>query len=125
MKSTGSGQRPKRLAHPAVDSVKLKDVSTSPTTSAEADKDVTRSGQLIGFDVLHFSVNPVTGRTTIRGSVDVRDGLIYGALTSSITSSVATGRVTGGTGAFRHATGRIVARAVTNSKTVVTIVYTP
>lgn len=104
-------------------SVELKAVEYSRTVSAQTDSDF-KSGKLIGFDVLHFTVNPATGKVRIDGTVDVDGGLIYGTLASTTTSPTATGKITGGTGAFRGAAGRITATTESATKTVVTIVFT-
>lgn len=107
----------------AFTAVKVNTIEYSQTASAETDKDVS-SGKLIGFDVLHSNVNPTSNVVTITGAVDVQGGLIYGTLTSTTTSSVATGTVTGGTGAFKDATGTITAEEnKSGSKIAVKIVY--
>lgn len=102
-------------------SVKLKKVDLSKTTLVETDSDVSSSGKVLGFDVLHFTVSKT--KVTIDGTVDVAGGLIYGTLTSTTSSPKATGKVTGGTGTYKGATGSIKATATSATKTVITIVF--
>ncbi len=97
----------------------------SPTSLAATDEDFSTSGQLIGFAVLHFTTNPVSGELRIDAAVAVDGGVIYGRLRSaSSTSPIATGKVTGGTGAFRDAVGTITATAQSATASVVTVVFT-
>jgi hypothetical protein len=105
--------------------VEINAVDYSATGFAGEDEDLSTSGQLIGFDVLHFTVNPVSGIVRIDAAVDVDGGVIYGTLTSaSTTSPIAIGKVTGGTGAFRDAAGTITATAESATQSLVTVVFT-
>lgn len=100
-------------------------IQYSATALAATDEAFSTSGQLIGFDVLHFTTNPVSGKVRIDAAVDVEGGVIYGTLTSaSISSPIIIGRVTGGTGAFRDAAGTITATAESATKSLVTVVFT-
>lgn len=105
-------------------SVGLKSVDYSQTVTAQADTDYSTSGKLIGFDVLHFTVNAASGKVRIDGAVNVYGGVIYGTLASTTTSPTAYGRVTGGTGAYRGASGTITATTESATETLVTIVFT-
>src|ERR1700677_4593703 len=58
----------------------LNAVEYSPTASAGTDEDFSTSGTLIGFDVLRFTTNPVSGKVRIDAAVDVDGGIIYGTL---------------------------------------------
>jgi hypothetical protein len=107
--------------------VEVNAVAYSATALAASDDDYSTSGQLIGFDVLHFTTNPVSGKVRISAAVVMDGGVIYGALTSaSATSPVFTGKVTGGTGAFRDAAGTITVTAENASGTTsdVTVAFT-
>lgn len=105
-------------------SVVLKSDDYSPTVTAQTDTDYSTSGRLIGFDVLHFTANPASGKVRIDGAVDMSGGVIDGTLWTTTTSPTASGRVTGGTGAFRGASGTITATTESATKTLVTIVFT-
>jgi hypothetical protein len=98
--------------------------SFSRTTGAVADKDVNKAGKVIGFDVLTFSFNQKTKTVSIGATVDVKGGFLYGVLHQG-KGPVSRGKVTGGTGSFRHATGTITARNLNNAgtRTAVTITY--
>lgn len=105
--------------------VELQAVEYSNTALAATDEDFSTSGKLIGFDVLHFATNPVSGKVRIDAALDVDGGVIYGRLTSaSITSPIDIGKVTGGTGAFHNAAGTITATAESATQSVVTVVFT-
>ena len=100
-------------------------VGYSTTALAATDEDFSTSGKLIGFAVLYFKTNPVSGEVRIDAAVAVDGGVIYGRLTSaSSTSPIYTGKVTGGTGAFRDAAGTITATAQSATTSVVTVVFT-
>jgi hypothetical protein len=106
-------------------SVLKKLVIYTKTTVAEQDTDVNRAGKVIGFDELYATQ---TGKTT--GTADVAfaetGGLLYGALTLTHNGARAHGMVTGGTGAFKGATGTITVKPANSSGThsAVTITYT-
>ncbi|HXP19732.1 MAG TPA: hypothetical protein VN840_08815 [Streptosporangiaceae bacterium] len=100
-------------------------VGYSTTALAATDEDFSTSGKLIGFAVLYFTTNPVSGEVRIHAAVAVDGGIIYGRLTSaSSTSPIFTGKVTGGTGAFRDAAGTITATAQSATASLVTVVFT-
>ena len=94
-----------------------------PRPGAE-DKDVNKAGKVIGYDVLRFSVNPKTNTTSIGVAVDLSGGFLYGVMSES-DGPVTHGTVTGGTGAFKGATGTITAKALNQNGTriAVTITY--
>jgi hypothetical protein len=95
------------------------------TTVAEQDTDVTRAGKTIGFDELYATqTGPTTGTADIAYAVN--GGLLYGTLTLTDNGARAHGKVTGGTGRFKGATGTITAKPANKSGThaAVTITYT-
>jgi hypothetical protein len=104
-------------------SVTKRSVNLSRTSVAQQDTDVTRSGKVIGFDNLYITFNPKTGKARGNFAFDTKGGFIFGTL--RLPGSGATGRVTGGTGKFRHARGSLVARSLNRrgTRTAVTIRY--
>lgn len=104
-------------------SVQQATAKLSPTIQIAEDKDVT-AGKVIGYDVLRFSFNPKTNTTSIGVAVDLSGGFLYGVMTES-SGPVTHGTVTGGTGAFKGATGTIAAKALdqTGTRIAVTITY--
>ncbi len=108
----------------AFTSVRKDAVNFSKTSSGQADLDVNRAHKTIGYDMLHFTFNPKTGRATGGVTLDCKGGFLYGVLRVT-DSPVIHGRVTGGTGAFRGATGTITARVINKAgtRTAVTIKY--
>jgi len=95
------------------------------TSGALQDTDVNSKGATIGFDVLYFAY--VSGATApVNLTVDVAGGFIYGTGQVNITTMAFTdGKVTGGTGAFKSATGTITEKNLNKAgtKTAVTITY--
>jgi hypothetical protein len=104
-------------------SVTKNSIQFSRTTAAQQDTDVNAKGQVIGFDQLWLTFNPKTGRGWGNFTFDYRAGFIYGTL--RLSNSGATGTLTGGTGAYRHITGSLVARTLNKAgtRTAVTIRY--
>jgi hypothetical protein len=105
-------------------SVTERTVMFTKTTGAQQDRDVAR-GKLIGFDQLNFTVNTVTGAATGGATLDASGGFMYFAMTFAPNGQSAQGKVTGGTGAYRGATGKITAEAVNKSgtRTAITVTY--
>jgi hypothetical protein len=104
-------------------SVAKASVNLSKTMSAEQDTDVSSSGKVIGYDDLYFAYS----KTTAAGwfTLDVDGGFIYGTFTLNLkTGAITDGKVTGGARAFKGATGTLAAKAVSNTRTAVTITYT-
>jgi hypothetical protein len=104
-------------------SVTARSVNFTQSTAAQQDTDVSRAGKVIGLDELYLAFNPKT--KTARGDValDLAGGFLYG--TFKINNPVTHGRVTGGTGIYAGATGKITAKAVNKSGTrmAITITY--
>lgn len=105
-------------------SVQVATVKFSQTTGASEDKDVNKAGKVIGYDVIRFSFNAKTNTAALDLTVALSNGFLYSALSQS-DSPVIHGRLTGGTGAFRGASGTITAKPVGSdgTKTTVTITY--
>jgi hypothetical protein len=56
-------------------------------------------------------------------ALDIKGGFLYGVVTTTDGGKTFSGKLTGGTGAFKGATGTITAKAITSTKTAVTIIY--
>jgi len=104
-------------------SVTAKSAPFTARTEGLQDTDVNSAGKTIGFDDVYLTF---TGRTTGKGNVAVvlDGGFLYGTLATSNAGQTFSGKVTGGTGAFAKAAGKITAKAITSQKTAVTITYT-
>jgi hypothetical protein len=76
-----------------------------------------------GFDELYFAVTSASSAAAnVTG--DFNGGLLYGTFTVNFkTGAITNGKVTGGTGSFKGATGTIKAKAISSTKTAVTITY--
>jgi hypothetical protein len=115
-------------AHTATHTLKFISVtaSTVPFTNTAAgfqDTDVNSAGKTIGFNDLYVTI---TGKNAGIGNValDVKGGFLYGTIATANAGQTFSGKVTGGTGAFTGAVGTIAARAISSTKTAVTITYT-
>jgi hypothetical protein len=100
-------------------------VSFTKATEGIQETDVSKAGKTVGFDMLYFAVTSSTG-AAVNATVDTKGGILYGTFTVSLkTGAVTNGKVTGGTGAFKGATGTIKATALNKSGTkhAVTITY--
>jgi hypothetical protein len=120
---------PAASAHPVPHTLKFTSVeegqvSFSKTVSVAQDKDVSPAGKVIGYDVIRFLYNPRTNTGAISATVDLEGGFLYGQLRET-SSPVSHGTVTGGTGAFKGATGTITAKTLDQqgNRTAVTITY--
>lgn len=102
-------------------SVTKKTLVLSKTTVAEQDTDVTRSGKIIGFDMLYLTFNTKTQTGSGDFSFCTRGGMMMGTL--KLTKTGATGTITGGTGKFAGATGSVSATTLTKTRTAVTLKY--
>jgi hypothetical protein len=107
-------------------SIELKGLSFTKTHFGQSDKDVNSAHKTVGFDTLNGVFDPKTGSATIDVSFDAAGGFMYFHLhsTSSAGDSFA-GKMTGGTGKFKNATGSLVANNLnkSGSRTAVTITY--
>jgi hypothetical protein len=95
------------------------------TTGANQETDVNAAGKTVGFDVIYFAGTSATSGA-VNITVDTSGGFLYGTATVNIkTGAITNGKVTGGTGAFKGATGTIQAKALNKAGTkhAVTITY--
>ena len=73
--------------------------------------------------MLYFAATSPTS-VAVNATVDTKGGFLYGTFTLNLkTGAVTNGKVTGGTGAFKGATGTIKAKTISNTKHAVTITY--
>jgi hypothetical protein len=84
--------------------------------------DVNSKGKTIGYNV---GYEVITGRTsaTLSAATAVTGGLLYVTAATTDLGKTYNGRVTGGTGAFKGATGTVSAKRITGQKLAVTIIY--
>jgi hypothetical protein len=107
-------------------SIELKSLSFAKTQFGQSDKDVNSAHKTVGFDTLNGVFDPKTGAATIDVSFDTAGGFMYFHLHSSSPAGDAfAGKMTGGTGDFKNATGSLVAKNLnkSGSRTAVTITY--
>ena len=97
-------------------------VKFTSTTFGGQETDVNSTGKTIGFDDLHISGTSPSSFTA-HVALDIKGGFLYGVVTTTNGGKTFTGKVTGGIGTFKGATGTITAKAITSNKTAVTIVY--
>jgi hypothetical protein len=104
-------------------SVEVKSVTFTKTTFGVQDTDANTAGKTIGFDDLYVTI---TGRNSATADVafDFKGGFLYGTLTTSNGSTTFSGKVTGGTGAYKGAAGTITGKAIASKKSAETITYT-
>jgi hypothetical protein len=104
-------------------SVEKKSIMFTKSTGGQQDTDVNGAGKTVGFDMLYFAA---TSSTTAKMNltVDTAGGYLYGTANFNFkTGAVTNGKVTGGTGSFVGATGTVKAKAISDTKTAVTITY--
>jgi hypothetical protein len=102
-------------------SVTKTSVQFTKTTIGQQDTDVNAVGKTIGFDMLYIKFTSATS-AAVNVTGDFSGGFLYGTGTES-SSGFSNGKVTGGTGAFKGATGTIKTKTISKTKTAVTIVY--
>jgi len=98
-------------------------VQFTKTTFGQQETDVNATGKTLGFDEIYLAA---TSATTAAANVtgDYSGGMLYGTFKVNLKTGVITnGKVTGGTGAFAHATGTITAKPISSTKTAVTVTY--
>jgi hypothetical protein len=105
-------------------SVTKKSANFSKTSGGQSDWDVNKAGKVIGFDEIYFKFNPKTQTASGGVTLDTKGGFLYGTLKFS-NGPVTHGKVTGGTGIFKGATGTITGRNLNKrgTRTAVTITY--
>jgi hypothetical protein len=92
------------------------------TTNGLQETDVSSTGKTIGFDDVYVTFKG-NNSATANVAFDIKGGFLYGTVITTNAGKTFSGKVTGGTGAFKGATGTITAKALTNMKTAVTIIY--
>jgi hypothetical protein len=104
-------------------SVQKASVTFSKSSFAQQDTDVNAAGKTIGFDEIYgTAISTSTANVNITG--DFNGGFLYGTGTISFkTGAFSNGKVVGGTGVFKSAKGTITAKAISKTKTAVTITY--
>jgi hypothetical protein len=102
--------------------VTVKRVAFTKTNFGGQETDVNSTGKTIGFDDVNITF---TGASTAKGNVavDLKGGFLYGAIATTNGGKTFRGKVTGGTGPYKGATGTITAKEISTTKTAVTIVY--
>jgi len=105
-------------------SVQVKSINFSKTSFGQSDVDLNKAHKKIGFDTLNGVFDPKTGSVKIDVAIDTKGGFMYFHLHSTSESTFA-GKMTGGTGKFKHAHGTLVASNLnkSGSRTAVTITY--
>jgi hypothetical protein len=102
---------------------KSKQVSSKRLKSAviNVDKDV-KAGKYIGNDVVRFTF---TKKNSAKATVAAafKGGLIYASFNSTQNGTISAGKVTGGTGQFKNATGTITGHSTKSGDEKVTITY--
>jgi len=96
----------------------------SNSTEAEQDTDVNSKGKVVGYDMLYLAFVSST-TVAINITVDVNGGMLYGTATLNGEGVVSMGKVTGGTGSFKGATGKFTVKSLNKAGTrhAVTITY--
>jgi hypothetical protein len=98
-------------------------VSFSPATAGIQETDVNATGKTVGFDMLYFNIVS-SSSAAVNATIDTKGGFLYGTFNVNLkTGAVTNGKVTGGTGAFKGATGTITAKTISSTKHAVTITY--
>jgi hypothetical protein len=102
--------------------VRTKGISFTRSSGGDQETDVNSAGEVIGFDVVYAKI---TGKNsaTVNAAFDLKGGLLYATVTTTNGGKTFKGKVTGGTGAFKGATGTIIAKAISSKKTAITIIY--
>jgi len=113
-------------AHPVTHTLKFTAVSVnrvlfSNTNFGDQETDVNNTGKTIGFDDLNVTFTGPSGKGNV--ALSIKGGFLYGTISTTNTGKTFSGKVTGGTGAYRRATGTITAKAISSTKAAVTISY--
>jgi hypothetical protein len=102
--------------------VTVKRVTFTSTNLGLQETDVNGIGKTIGFDNVNITI---TGKNALTAgvAVDVKGGFLYGTVASTNGGMTFTGKVTGGTGPYKGATGTITGKSTASNKTAITIIY--
>lgn len=106
-------------------SVTKKSKMFTKTTGGQQDTDVNAKGKIIGFDMLYFRITSPHG-SAVNVTLDTKGGFLYGTLNVNFnTGKITNGKVTGGTGKFKGASGTIRAKNLNSAgtRTAVTVIY--
>ena len=104
-------------------SVTKASVGFSETSVGVQQTDVNKAGKVIGFDEVYGMAISASSADNYFTLV-TKGGLLYGTYTLNLVNGkVSDGKVTGGTGAFKHATGTLAAKAISTHKNTITITY--
>ena len=87
-----------------------------------ANKDI-QNGKVVGFDTTSCLININTHVAKCEISVSRADGTFRGRATLNLDNGTGTGVITGGTRTFHGATGTLTAKPLSQTKTLVTVVY--
>ena len=101
--------------------VRTKGVAFTGSSGGDQETVVNSAGKTIGFDVLY---EKVTGQNsaTVDAAFLLKGGLLYATATTT-NGQTFKGKVTGGTRAFKGATGTFIAEIKSSKKTAITITY--
>jgi hypothetical protein len=102
--------------------VTVKATKFTSTTFGNQETDVNSTGKTIGFDDVYFTLTGASSATA-NVAVDTTGGFLYAVASSTNGGKTFSGTVTGGTGAFKGATGTVTAKFINSTKEAVTIVY--
>jgi hypothetical protein len=104
-------------------SLRQTNVTFSPTAGGEVDKDVNKAGKLVGWDLVRITIDPKTQKIAGGFTLMTKGGFLYG--TVSPANGTTHGKLTGGTGSFRGATGTILVKDLnkSGSKSAITITW--
>jgi hypothetical protein len=98
-------------------------VSFTKTSVGIQDTDVNTAGKIVGFDEVYGVATSATS-SAANVTVDTTGGLLYGTFTINLeTGKITNGKVAGGTGAFKNATGTFTAKDINSTDTAITITY--
>ena len=98
-------------------------VNFTTATQGIQETDVNTTGKTVGFDMLYFNIVS-SSSAAVNATIDTKGGFLYGTFNINLkTGALTNGKVTGGTGAFKGATGTITAKMISNTKHAVTITY--
>jgi hypothetical protein len=104
-------------------SVTKKFVALSKTSVIVQETDVNKAGKIVGFDEIYGVAESAT-TSAANVSVATAGGMLYGTFILHLkTGAVTNGKITGGTGAFKGATGTFTGKSVSSSSTAVPLTY--
>jgi hypothetical protein len=99
-------------------------VSFTKTSVGIQDTDVNQAGKIVGFDEVYGVATSATS-SAANVTIDTNGGMLYGTFTISLeTGKITNGKVAGGTGAFKDATGTFTAKDLNSTDTAITVTYT-